>query len=113
MLLSAYAMSGTDIWYGAADSVCCYARARRCPVLRQRMLLPGKSRRRKCERYRPTRLLRDVRYRHSVCCYAMSGTDIAYAATRCPVLRYAMPLKVRYRDRLCCYQSATRCPVLR
>eukprot|EP00961_Rhodomonas_salina_P159542 2148453-Rhodomonas_salina.1 len=43
-------MSGTDLAYAAM----------RCPVLTYRMLL--------C----------DVRYWHSVCCYVMSGTDVAY-----------------------------------
>eukprot|EP00961_Rhodomonas_salina_P138186 1859052-Rhodomonas_salina.2 len=42
-------------------------------------------------RYLPTRVLCDVRYWHSVCCYGVSGTDIAYGATRM-VLR-----AVRYR----------------
>eukprot|EP00961_Rhodomonas_salina_P230613 3116360-Rhodomonas_salina.4 len=64
-----------------------------CPVLTEAMLLPGgrvlyRDRRQQLRQscYHPTHLLGDVRYRHSVQRCAMSGTDIAYGAIRCPVL---------------------------
>eukprot|EP00961_Rhodomonas_salina_P178125 2402320-Rhodomonas_salina.2 len=57
-------------------------------------------------RYAPTsmpplrvqnRLALRPRYATTVCCYAMSGTDMAYADTRCLVLRWRMLLRdVRY-----------------
>eukprot|EP00961_Rhodomonas_salina_P106667 1436626-Rhodomonas_salina.1 len=38
-----------------------------------------------------------VRYWHTVCCYALSGTGIQYAAMLCLVLTYGMMLRgVRY-----------------
>eukprot|EP00961_Rhodomonas_salina_P249751 3375935-Rhodomonas_salina.2 len=62
--LCAYAYLHTS---ACSDMVPAYARARRCPASWYR--LP----------YLPTRGLGDVRLRAS---YAMSGTDIAYDATR-------------------------------
>eukprot|EP00961_Rhodomonas_salina_P046451 623336-Rhodomonas_salina.2 len=68
-LRACYAMSGTDIAYGSA-----YEPAMRCPVLSQRMVLPEHSAavQQRCRRaesegsrerwYRPTRVLRNVRY---------------------------------------------------
>eukprot|EP00961_Rhodomonas_salina_P177854 2398299-Rhodomonas_salina.1 len=38
-------------------------------------------------------LLRDVRYWPSVCCYAMSGTVLAYGTVGCAVLTWAMLLR--------------------
>eukprot|EP00961_Rhodomonas_salina_P304021 3941451-Rhodomonas_salina.5 len=102
MLLSAYAramrcpVSGTDIARTA------YARATRCPVLRSRMALPvGSHGTRSTEiaffsLMMPgteipyyLRIHRRCLVLHSLCCatflrlrYAMSGTDLAYAATR-------------------------------
>eukprot|EP00961_Rhodomonas_salina_P013557 181762-Rhodomonas_salina.2 len=76
-----HAMSGTEIAYGATRTfkragkrlvVSAYTPATRCPVLTWRMLLCG------------------VRYWPSVCCYAMSGTDLASTATR--ILRLRKPL---------------------
>eukprot|EP00961_Rhodomonas_salina_P197941 2670955-Rhodomonas_salina.5 len=52
-------------------------------------------------------------------CYAMWGTDLAYAATQCPTLTAHMLLRnVRYLPGVCCYAvsgtdlayAATRCP---
>eukprot|EP00961_Rhodomonas_salina_P021737 292563-Rhodomonas_salina.1 len=66
-------------------------------------------------------LLRDDRYCHSVCSYAMCCTAIAHAATRCPVLTYRMLLRdLQYCHSVWCYMmrrttrayGATRCPVL-
>eukprot|EP00961_Rhodomonas_salina_P094706 1274579-Rhodomonas_salina.3 len=80
----------------------------RCPVLTSAMVLRGATvgaeahdyaiqLRAATGRYRPTRLLRDIRYWHSVWCYAMSGTGLAYAAT---LLDYAVSP----------YAPPTRCP---
>eukprot|EP00961_Rhodomonas_salina_P059750 802267-Rhodomonas_salina.1 len=55
-------MRGTELAYGGT----------RCAVLRWRMVV------------------RDVRYRASVWCYAMRGTELAYGATRCAVLSARM-----------------------
>eukprot|EP00961_Rhodomonas_salina_P020241 271653-Rhodomonas_salina.1 len=74
-------MSGTEPAY-------VLVRATRCPVLTPRVLL------------------RDVRYSHSVRCYAKYGTRIAYA----PVLARRRLLRA---VRACCYALATRYPVLR
>eukprot|EP00961_Rhodomonas_salina_P032680 440688-Rhodomonas_salina.1 len=49
-------------------------------------------------------VLRDVRYWHSVWCYAMYGTEIVYGATRCDVLAQRMVLcDVRYWHSVWCY----------
>eukprot|EP00961_Rhodomonas_salina_P151443 2038507-Rhodomonas_salina.1 len=90
--IACYAMSGTDLAYAAttrlqtlvnfceqaaSPSLCCYARATRCPVkpascLRESYAMSGT----------------DLAYGLSV--YAMSGTEIACSATGLQV-RYAMP----------------------
>eukprot|EP00961_Rhodomonas_salina_P122030 1642980-Rhodomonas_salina.1 len=36
--------------------------------------------------------IRDVRYWPTVCYHTLSGTDLVYAATRCPVLAWRVPL---------------------
>eukprot|EP00961_Rhodomonas_salina_P289664 3913836-Rhodomonas_salina.1 len=46
-------------------------------------------------------LLRAVRYSTSVCSYVLSGTGLAYAATRCPVLKHYC-CDVRYCQAVCC-----------
>eukprot|EP00961_Rhodomonas_salina_P056596 760229-Rhodomonas_salina.1 len=46
-------------------------------------------------RYAPTPFLRDVRYSHRVCCYAIRGTGAAYGATPCLVLTERMVLPGR------------------
>eukprot|EP00961_Rhodomonas_salina_P259587 3507534-Rhodomonas_salina.2 len=50
------------------------------------------------------RLLRDVQYWPSVWCYAMSGTDLAYGATRERPIWYSPPRAYAY--------GTARCPVL-
>eukprot|EP00961_Rhodomonas_salina_P213215 2879817-Rhodomonas_salina.5 len=80
MVVSPFAVPGTEIAYGAVeDEVMAPSKVRYLPT---RVV---------CDvRYLPTRLLCDVRYWHIVCCCAMYGTEIAYAAIflRIP---YAMP----------------------
>eukprot|EP00961_Rhodomonas_salina_P210317 2839701-Rhodomonas_salina.2 len=44
-------------------------------------------------------LLCGVRYGPRICCYAVSGTDLGYAAMRCPAM---LLCGVRYEPRLCC-----------
>eukprot|EP00961_Rhodomonas_salina_P122315 1647145-Rhodomonas_salina.2 len=68
----------------------CYALATRSPVMTSRILLPGHYGDGSTEgegelRYRPSRVLREVRYSHCTCgiglrtCYAKSGTHKAHA----------------------------------
>eukprot|EP00961_Rhodomonas_salina_P263096 3555403-Rhodomonas_salina.1 len=91
----------------------------RCPVLTSRMVLPGgvcgesggRRGRGRGERGVGGRG-RDARYRQEcrvsyppTRSYAMSGTEIAYGAMRCLVLKHGAML--------CAYARATRCPVLR
>eukprot|EP00961_Rhodomonas_salina_P202531 2731789-Rhodomonas_salina.1 len=65
--------------------------------------------------------LRAVRYCPSVRCYALSGTVLAYGATRCLVLPDRMLLRaVRYFPSVCCYAlsgtalayAPTCCPLM-
>eukprot|EP00961_Rhodomonas_salina_P006470 87615-Rhodomonas_salina.2 len=65
MVLWSYAVFGTDLAYGGTDSG-------REP---NDAVSTG-----------PSSQVRDVRYWHSVWCYAVSGTGIAQGAMRCPVL---------------------------
>eukprot|EP00961_Rhodomonas_salina_P188915 2549143-Rhodomonas_salina.2 len=53
-----------------------------------------------------------LRYRM---CYAVSGTDRAYAYVLCGVRteRKCVLCGVRYGATVCCFALATRCPVLR
>eukprot|EP00961_Rhodomonas_salina_P130758 1760466-Rhodomonas_salina.4 len=49
-----------------------------------------------------TRLPRDDRYSRRVCCYTMSGTDVAYAGTRPSVAPFAAESSSRgYRPMQC------------
>eukprot|EP00961_Rhodomonas_salina_P016579 223394-Rhodomonas_salina.4 len=57
-------------------------------------------------------VLRDARYCPSVCCYAMCGAALAYAATIASRLPTRTLCGARYRHSVCCYARATRCPVL-
>eukprot|EP00961_Rhodomonas_salina_P061048 819818-Rhodomonas_salina.3 len=104
-------MSGTDRAYRAeshqvdassrrevSHTLCCYARATRCPVLTYAMLLHSFYWMSGADiTYAAARLLRGVRIRESGAgtplslhaCYAMSGTDIAYRAI-CPCACYVM-----------------------
>eukprot|EP00961_Rhodomonas_salina_P208775 2817356-Rhodomonas_salina.2 len=84
-LLSAYAMRSTDLFYAATRyaahsqvatpyvvgpyGLCCYA-------------IPDTG----IDSAAPRRLLRDIQYCHSLCCYATLSADIAHAASQCPVL---------------------------
>eukprot|EP00961_Rhodomonas_salina_P059404 797787-Rhodomonas_salina.1 len=47
-------------------------------------------------------LLCAVRYCPSVCCYALSGSALAYAAMRCPVLPPGV----------CCYALSSTAPLV-
>eukprot|EP00961_Rhodomonas_salina_P132453 1782492-Rhodomonas_salina.3 len=69
-----YAMSGTDLVYAAP----CYARATRCPVLTEAMLLPDTSIG-LCRNLEGGMLLRAA-YAKSGTDVAQSGTDIAHGA---------------------------------
>eukprot|EP00961_Rhodomonas_salina_P269749 3644277-Rhodomonas_salina.5 len=73
-LLAPYEMSGTDPAYGAPTLLSSYALAMWCPVLTSRMVLPGS--------HQPSP---PIKVSSAIClraCYAMPGTDLAYAATR-------------------------------
>eukprot|EP00961_Rhodomonas_salina_P183033 2471022-Rhodomonas_salina.1 len=98
-LRASYAMSGTDLVYGAM----------RCPVLRKPMgkVLPGPEGAQQLDPLKPvtklgwvrspTTALRDVRYWHSVLCYAMFGTDVVCGDNvLCSVICGTVLCNVRY-----------------
>eukprot|EP00961_Rhodomonas_salina_P285130 3852977-Rhodomonas_salina.1 len=93
-LLSAYAMSGTDVAH-TLSMLPAYALATRCPVLTFCMLLPGQSTSEKAGSDRTRTAHSGTALR---ACYALSGGVCSvplssYAfPTRCPVLTYAMLL---------------------
>eukprot|EP00961_Rhodomonas_salina_P303775 3941360-Rhodomonas_salina.2 len=120
MLLPVYPQEGSSSRHGSLSP---YGNAVRCAVLTQRMVLslPAYARAMRC----PRMLLCGMRYWPSVCCYAVCGTGLAYAATRCAVLKGRMLRRVCDRfhrqrqagyamsgtERLC--GTVCRCPVLR
>eukprot|EP00961_Rhodomonas_salina_P078447 1054658-Rhodomonas_salina.1 len=127
-------MCGTELAYGARECAVLSSRygARGCAVLSSRMALPGWCTRGICSGSAPCA--------DSVCFRRVCGTDLAYGATRCVVLRsqcaaqllhpadvryhVAMPLRARYAmsgtdllyaaTRALCdvryYAHAMRCP---
>eukprot|EP00961_Rhodomonas_salina_P012846 172887-Rhodomonas_salina.1 len=92
-------MPGTELAYGAKLSS--YARAMRCPVPSESMLLL----------YLPKRVLCGARYILRVCC-AMPGTDSAYAGTRHGQKHRAQRCSRPVASPLSAYAPPTRCPVL-
>eukprot|EP00961_Rhodomonas_salina_P279354 3773819-Rhodomonas_salina.1 len=78
-----YAMSSTDLAYGAislCDTQCAaqpaFGCGTRCPVLTERMVLPGLGNR----MIQITSTLLRYAARRNVWCYAMSSTELAYGA---------------------------------
>eukprot|EP00961_Rhodomonas_salina_P304305 3941554-Rhodomonas_salina.5 len=108
-----------------------YARAKRCPVLSSRMVLPPYAFAERylvqtlrmrvpyalCDTelqyaatvcstgraYGATASLRGVR----VCCYAVSGIHVAYAAMPCPVLSYGTQITPYWHSGCGCAMSGT------
>eukprot|EP00961_Rhodomonas_salina_P279165 3771256-Rhodomonas_salina.2 len=78
------AMSGTDLAHAATRISLNWT----LPQHRVRFLLSAYARAMPCPFL--SELLRDKQYRPSIWSYAAPGTDLAYSATRCPVLTYSV-----------------------
>eukprot|EP00961_Rhodomonas_salina_P142221 1915175-Rhodomonas_salina.1 len=118
--------------HAVLSSAIAYARARRCSVLSLRAVLSAYARATRCPvlsqpattralRYGPTRcaVLTHVTCAIVLCDDRAYGTEAAYGAMRCPVLRSRMVLRQVLLTshssksvQVSAYAPATRCPVL-